>query len=195
MCRIVAGASRSAPVWPTPLVALVLARRAMVDPAAGAVAVVPAAAELGVERVQSLGPHSAGFRPPQKGSDVQLQVPAVGAVGGHADVQRLQVPVEQLIHRRTGARAALLVDGVEEPGSGGLCSRLLAGPGIDDLDEGVPLPRHRVLAAVYADAQRPAGQLVDRPALPPAPGLCSCHGSRVRDVRVTKRVTRVDRRS
>ncbi|OLM15480.1 hypothetical protein Ae706Ps2_5577c [Pseudonocardia sp. Ae706_Ps2] len=176
-----------------PAVALVLPRRPVIDALRRPRAVVATATQLGVERVQRLRPDGAGLRPPQERTDMQLQVPGVGPVRGRANVEGLQVPVEQLVQRRARAGAALLVDGVEEPGARGLGTGLLARAGLDHPDEGVPLPRYRLLPAVDADAQRAARQPVDRPALPPATGPRPCHRPRTRALRVTKRVTKTER--
>ncbi|GAA4989176.1 hypothetical protein GCM10025792_41810 [Pseudonocardia tropica] len=120
---------RATAVRTAPVVALVLARCPVVDALRRSRAVVPAATQLGVERVEGLRADGAGLRPTEERADVQLQVPGVGAVRGRADVEGLQVPVEQLVQRRARPRAALLVDGVEEPRPRGLSAGLLPRPG------------------------------------------------------------------
>jgi hypothetical protein len=100
---------RAAGVRTAPVVALVITRRPMVGPARSR-AVVTAPPELGVERVERLGAYGAGLRLAEERSDVFLQVPGVHPVRRPADVERLQIPVEQLVERRARARAPLLVD-------------------------------------------------------------------------------------
>ena len=117
----------------------------MVD-AAASITMDLAAAQLGVQRVV----HPAGVPP---------------------DVECRKVSVEQLVYRRARAWVALLVDLVEEPGSGCLGDGHCLQPGRDHLDKVVAPTGDGVLAGVDTHSQRTARQLVDRAALlPAAPG-------------------------
>ncbi|MDT7708089.1 MAG: hypothetical protein QOG20_3696 [Pseudonocardiales bacterium] len=168
------GGQRLALVRVAALVAHVFPGRPVVGPPpVGAVRA--AAAQLGVEGVQHLGVHPAGLQTPDERPDVLLQVARVHAMGGAADVERLQMAVEQLVEGRVRARVPALVDLVEQPGPRGLglAGRLRARR--DDLHEHVALARDRILTGVDTDAQGAAGQLVDGSALAAAAGLGPCH--------------------
>ena len=99
-----------------------------------AAAVDPAAAQLGVERVERLDAQRAGLLLAQERTNVLLQVLRVHGVRRGTDVERLQVPVEQLVQRRVRARVPTFVDLAGEPahrllglgaalGPGGMTSR------------------------------------------------------------------------
>jgi hypothetical protein len=83
---------------------------------------------------------------------VLLQEFRVHAVRRPADVDRLQVPIEQLVDRRARARVPALVDLAEHADASGLGQRRGFRSGRNDLYEAVPLPRERVLARVHTDA-------------------------------------------
>ncbi len=108
---------RVAAMRPAAHVALMLAGRAMVG-ASTVGAVDTAAAELRVERVEYLGVDRACLQPADERPDVLHQVLGVHRVGGAADVERLQIAVEQLVESRVRARAPALVDLAEHPDSG-----------------------------------------------------------------------------
>lgn len=179
---------RPAQVRPAPLVAHVLVRGAVVN-ALPVHAVRPAPPQLLVQRVQGFSVERPCFQVPHERPNVLLQVAGVHPVSGAPDVERLQVPVEQLVHRRARARVPALVDLVEQ-----LRPRLLSEPGglrtgRDHLDEVVTASTHRVGAGVDAYTKGAAGQLVDGPALPTPAGTRSRHDHKVLASCVILRVT------
>jgi hypothetical protein len=169
-------------------VAFVLPRGAVVR-ALPVGAVGAAASQLAVERVQHLVVHRAGPDVADEGPHVLAQVVGVHAVRGTADVEVLQVEVEQLVDSRLRSGIPPLVDLAEQadPGRLGLGGRLRSRR--DDLDQIVALAGERVLSGVDPHPQGPARQRVDRAARAAPLRLGPSHDTRVGQVRVTFRVT------
>ncbi|MEU7814332.1 hypothetical protein [Pseudonocardia sp. NPDC049154] len=180
-------------VRPATLVALVRLGRAMVDLPALRPAVDAAAPELGVERVEHVGVDRAGLESADEGADVILEVSRVHEVRARADVDHLEVAVEQLVDRRRRSRVPALVDLVEHPRARGLSLSVRTRSGRNDLDEVVPTPADGVDASVDAHAVGAAGEAVDAAAGPLAACLSTGHDLKVRNVRVMNRVTTRDR--
>jgi hypothetical protein len=88
-----------------------------------------------------------------------------------ADVERLQVPVEQLVDGRIRARVAALVDLVEHPRPGLLGELRRLRSRRDDFHEGMAPAGERVLAGVDADADAPLGSSSTVPRARRRPGL------------------------
>lgn len=180
---------RLAPVRPAPVVALVALRRPVVDqPRPGAVD--PAAAQLGVERVEDLGVQLADLESTNERLDVVLHVAAVELKRVRRPGELLQVLLQQVGDRRAGARVPALLDVAQHPVPDRV--RLLLGvrTGRDDLDEVVPALGDRVLPGVDAHPQGAAREDVDAPLLAPrGPGLETSHDTNARGVRVMLRVT------
>ncbi|MDD7966557.1 hypothetical protein [Actinomycetospora lemnae] len=80
-----------------------------------AVAVVSAAPEVGVEALDGLGPHSTDCGAPDGRPYVLLDLAHVADSSLAVDVDDLEPPVKEVVHRSLGARAAALVDLVEQP--------------------------------------------------------------------------------
>ncbi|HSV65501.1 MAG TPA: hypothetical protein VLJ59_06275 [Mycobacteriales bacterium] len=97
------------------MVALVLAGRPVVD-TWPAVAVRAASAEPRVEGVEQLGVQAGHHDGADHGADVLGDQRLVGTAGGVLHVEQLQVPVDELVDGRPGARVALLVHLVEQAG-------------------------------------------------------------------------------
>src|SRR6476619_2729307 len=69
-----------------------------------------AAGERSVGRVEDLAVDPAQRHAADQGSDVVTHKPLVAVERRLLDTKHLQVPVEHLVDRRTGARVALLID-------------------------------------------------------------------------------------
>src|SRR5262249_33526959 len=103
------------------------------------------------------------------------------------DAENFDVAVHQLVDRRAGARVAVLVDLVEQPGTNLLGFLLRARARRDNLHEGVIALGEGIAARVDAHSQGAAWQGVDAAA--GSPGAClrtgharslpqiSCHSS------------------
>ena len=91
------------------LVAVVRVHGAVLDERL-AVAVCAAAGERSVERVQDLAVDPAERHAADQRSDVVAYKTLVAVERRLLDTKHLQVPVEHLVYRRTGARVALLID-------------------------------------------------------------------------------------
>ena len=88
---------------------------------------------------------------------------------------------EQLLDRRGGPRAALLVDLHDEPSQSLLGVVSSRRPSGDDLPEEMPSLRQRVHAHVDRDAEGTAGQLLDLATLAgPSSRRGAGHGARIR---------------
>jgi hypothetical protein len=183
------GAEGAALVHPAACVALVRMRRPVVDVALAA-AVVAAAPQLGVEGIEHARVECPDLLRADQRADVLLRVAGVGLARAALPRAHREVLIEQLVHRRVGARVPPLVDLVQQPRPGLLREPARLRPRRDHLDEVVPTSRHRVLARVDPHAECAAGQLVDRAAGAPSTRASSSHDASVQRPCVTSRVTR-----
>ena len=120
-----------------------------------AVAVLTASPQLRVEGVQGLDVEPGQRQRSEQRPDVLADVAVVAPSGRRVDVEDLEPLVEQLADGGPGARIALLVDLVQQPGADLL--RLVTGlrPGRHDLGEVHPPLRDRVHPAVHPDPKGP----------------------------------------
>jgi hypothetical protein len=110
-------------------------------------AVPPAPPHFGHERVDAFGVQSASLQPADEGPHMVVDVADVGRLGGPLDIERLQVPIEQLVDRRAGPGLALLVNLVQQPGQGSLGLFPGSWARRDDFDQVVTLAGDRILPA------------------------------------------------
>jgi hypothetical protein len=128
-----------------------------------AVAVVPAPAQLGVERLQHFGRHAADRpvtdRPVTDlgALDMLAQVPELGFLDPPLHRRRRQMRVHQLRQRRVGARLPAILDLPQQVITHPLGDPPGVRPGRHDLLEVQLAPGQHVQARVHAHAQRPAG--------------------------------------
>jgi hypothetical protein len=99
----------------------------------------PTCPELPVERVQHLAVDVADLDLADERTEVIADQRLVAVQGGRLDVQQLQVPIEELVDRRTGARIPPLVDLGEQPGACLLSLACCPRTGGNDLREMVRL--------------------------------------------------------
>ena len=145
-----------------------------------AVAVRPAPAQLGVERVEHGGPQGADLLLADQREDVPSGEVAVRGERRGLDLEQLEVPLEQLLDGGGGLRVPLLVDLDREPAQRLLRLRRGGRPGGDHLAEVVPPLGQRVGAGVDRDAQGAARQLLDLAALAaPSSRRGAGHGARL----------------
>ena len=104
-----------------------------------------------------------------------LEVARVHPMRRAADVERLEVPVEQLVERGAGARVALLVDLPQQPRPRALGGAPSLRARRNDLGEEVLTAGDRIKARVDLHAQGPARERLD---LPPRSGRRRRHGGR-----------------
>lgn len=143
-----------------PLVAVVVAGGPVVDaPPAGAV--VTAAAQLGVQRVEDLGIDLADRQVPDQRPDVLAHQALVEPQRVRSAVELREVALQQLGHGRPGPRVPALSDLGDEPGPRRVRLALGVPARRDQLGQVVPPPGDRIDAGVHADPQRAAGLLLD----------------------------------
>jgi hypothetical protein len=183
------GRQRRADMPPAAAVASVGPVGAVIDRTAPA-AMVAAAAQLGIERVQDVRVDRADLLMPDQRPDVLVDIAAVGRQRGAFGFDHLQVAVEQLVQRRAGPWVPLLPDLGEHPSQRrvGQVTRLRASR--NDLGEVAAALGDRVTADVDAHLQRPAGQLPDAAALALATPDRRCHVRHGRALRGTACGTR-----
>jgi hypothetical protein len=117
--------------------------------------------------------------------DVLVDLADVPLPGGGLQLDDVQVPVEELVHRRLGAGVAVLVDLGEQPGPGALG---LTPRGDGFLEVALLAGVH---PGVHTGAERAARQLLDPSALPPLGGDSPRgHGAPYRGVDPTRDPTR-----
>jgi hypothetical protein len=161
----------------------------MIDDLVAGLAMDPAAPELGVERVELVRAQRAGLLAADERPDVLVQVPLVHQVRAGADVDHLEVAIQQLVHRGRGPRVPTLVDLVDHPCPSGLSLSDRLRPRRDDLRQPVPLSRDGVVAGVHTHAKSAIGHPVDASSHPLAPGPCRRHEVTVGPFRVRFGVT------
>lgn len=115
-----------------------------------AVAVVPALAEDCLMTVEGLAVEPCDRQVAEQRADVAADRLLVPLPGGLLDVEEFEVAVHELVHGRLGARVALLVDLIDEPGADLLGLRPGLGAGGHGLNEVVPLAAQGVDAGVHA---------------------------------------------
>lgn len=130
-----------------------------------AVAVVTATPEFPVKRVLKLTGHLGERLGADQRPDVVRGQGPVIVFRLLFNVQLVEVPIKELVHRRLGARAATIVHLGEEAGPDLLRLLHCLGPRRDRLGEVHPLAREGVETGVHADPQRPAGERLDLAAL------------------------------
>jgi len=132
----------------------------------GATAVVTAAAQLGVERVERARVEGADLDAAEQRPDVLGRVSGVRLARAPLPGAHLEVLVEQLVHRGVRAGLPLLVDLTQQACAGRLGHPGRLGSGGDDLAQVVPALRDRVDSGIDRDSQRSARQLLDDAARP-----------------------------
>jgi hypothetical protein len=100
---------------PVALVALVHPRGPVVDRRAAGPTVNPASPQLRIQGVQLVRTECARLLGPDERPDMAVQVPLVHHVGAGADVDHLEVAVEELVDGRCGPRITPFVDRVHHP--------------------------------------------------------------------------------
>lgn len=105
---------------------------AVIDPPPAG-AVLTAATQLRVEGVDHLGLKRADLDVPDERADVLVDVVPITADGALPAIVHRQVPIEQLVDRRAGARVTALADLGQQPSASFLGPILGAGAGRDDL--------------------------------------------------------------
>lgn len=154
-------AEGAAPVRAATVVALVLGRRPVVDRVAALRAVLPAAAQLGVERVEHLRVERTNLRRAQQRRDVVAHVAAVQGERVRRAVELVEVALQQLVDRRAGARVTPLRHLGHQARADSLRLALGVRAGRHDLAQIVPAVGHRVDPGVHHDTQGAAGQHLD----------------------------------
>jgi hypothetical protein len=149
----------------------------------------PAATGLGIERVQLVRAQSTRLLAANERPDVLVQIPLVHQMRTGADVEHLEIAVEQLIHGGSGPRVPALVDLVEHPDPSGLSLCAWTWARLDDLDEVVALACDGVDTGIDAHPVGTARQPIDAAASPLARDPSTRHDTRVRNIRVMNRVT------
>jgi hypothetical protein len=147
----------------------------MIDDLAAGLAMNPTATELGIERVQLVRAQSTRLLAPNERPDVLVQIPLVHQMRAGADVDHLEVAIQQLVHRGRSSGAPALVDLVDHPCPSGLSLSDRLRPGRDDLRQPVTLSRDGVVAGVHTHAKSTVGHPVDASSHPLAPGPCRRH--------------------
>jgi hypothetical protein len=173
------GARGATLVFAAAVVAVVRLARAVVDGLRRR-AVLPTAAELGVEGVEGLRLQAPDRGLPEVGRDVVAHVALVEPPRVRGGVELAEVPVEQLVDRGACAWVTAFGHLDQEPVAdllGGLpCPRA----GWDDLDQVVALLRDRVDPGVHAHSQGTARQHLDAAARPVlASARSACHQGRL----------------
>jgi hypothetical protein len=161
----------------------------MIDDLAAGLAVDPAATELGIERVQLVRAQRAGLLAADERPDVLVEVALVHQVRTGADVEHLEVTIEELIHGGSRPRVPALVDLVQHPDPSDLRLCACTWARLDDLDEVVALACDSVDTGIDAHPIGAARQQIDAAASPLARGQSTRHATRVRNIRVMNRVT------
>ena len=143
--------------------------------------------------------------------------------GGRLQLHNLKPPVEQLVHRRLRARAATLINLVQQPRPHPLGVPGRRRSGRHRLDQVMPLLQHRINPRVDANPKRSTGQPLDPTTGPTAtprrahqrqphsgfaprrqslalsvcisPSQRAALGNRTPDLRITRTPSRVDSRS
>src|SRR4051794_26688902 len=95
-------------MWAAPRVALVLNVGAMLQ--VRSVAVVAASTKFGIERIEGVRVERADLLPTNQRANMQPRQPPVVLHSVALDVEHLEVPVQQLVHRRAGPRVAALIN-------------------------------------------------------------------------------------
>jgi len=95
-------------------IAVVTLSRPMLDPHPPAVAVVPAAAEFGIERFEGFGIDLTDLHGAEHRSNVLADIALVSAPGVSSDIQEGEIPLQKLIDGGRGPGVSLLVDLVEQ---------------------------------------------------------------------------------
>ena len=160
------------------VVSFVYVRGAMLDERL-AVAVCAAAGERSVERVQDLAVDPAERHAADQRSDVVAYKTLVAVERRLLDTKHLQVPVEHLVDRRTGARVALLIDLRQQSRARLLGFLRRSWTRRDDLRQVVTLARDGVDPGVDADTQRATRQGLD---LTPGALRADGHGATVEGI-------------
>jgi hypothetical protein len=175
------GRERLAAVRAAAFVALVLPLGAVIDQAALAGAVLPTAAELGVEGAQDLGVEAADLDRAEERTDVVLHVRLVQLQGVGRALELREVALQELIERRAGLRVPALGDLDEEAVAGSLGVAAGVRALRDHLGQHVPLLRERVQPAVHTHPQSTTRKGLDVPASASRTGArTTCHGIEVR---------------
>ena len=169
----------------TALIALVLDLRAVIHDCSTTSAVHTAPPELGVEGVQDLSTHAADLLVAEQRNDVVPHETLVALARGGFDARDLQVALHQLSDGRGRPRLTSRIDLSGQAGPDLLGLRSCLRSSRNDLCEVVPLLRDRVVPGVHPHPQRPAGQLLNRPASTPRRGRGGRHGATVAPTRTT----------
>ena len=158
---------------PTTLITHVIPGRPVVDQSSRSIAVMPTPSQLGIERLHDSCVQRRELLRAEQWADVLLGIPLVCVERVVLEVGVLEVAFEQLVDSRVGAGVPTLVDVVEEPHPRLFSQARGLRASRNHLNEIMPTLGDGIGSCVDANAQRPARQRVDRPALPPStPGPC-----------------------